>query len=536
MKQLSPAMLSALGDIAQEHKRPLDELIAEAQKDFIELDSHRGRLGSWGFATLSRFVRRLGYRQAPIYDQLELEQMRQAVQSGSVVFLVTHKTYLDFFVLFEFFYRHNILPPRIFGGANMAFAGFGPLARRSGGIFIRRSFRDDPVYKAVLNQYIADLLVQQESFMWAIEGTRSRTGKLLIPKLGLLNYVTAAARPLGENAVCFIPVAVVYDRIPDVTDMAAQEAGAKKQKESLAWFFGYMRKLSGHFGDIHIRFGTPIAPGDTPEAPDLGQTSSEQAPGIAVQKLAFEACFRINEMTPATMNSLLLLSLLCRGPCTVDQLQHDAHDLQASIVKLHPGAQQQKPSRPAANDPAASARGLVTAGLLEYAQAGPAETLRIKPRSLSEAIYYSNMAAHHLVIPAFTELSLALMSLQSMDFTMARFESECLALRELFKYEFFFSRKENFHQQLRQELVNLGMPDPVTGSLGHETLQPYLRNKRMRVAIGVLVPYIGAYRAVAEQLMADPASAALGDVALIAQCPTSRPISDPVPMHQNRRL
>jgi len=518
VKQLPPGMRTALRDIATQQKRPLEEVLVVAQKDLAELDSHRGRIGSWGFAALSRFVRRLGFRHAPIYDLDELEQLRQEVQSGSVVFLVTHKTYLDFFVLFEFFYRNNIQPPRIFGGANMAFAGFGLLARHSGGIFIRRSFRDDPVYKAVLSQHIADLLVQKESFMWAIEGTRSRTGKLLIPKLGLLNYVTAAARPLGEKAVSFVPVAVVYDRIPDVADMAAQEAGARKQKESLSWFFGYLRKLSGNFGDIHIRFGAPIVPGDTPDAPDLGVSSSEHAPGIEVQKLAFEACFRINEITPATMNSLVLLSLLCRGPSTLARVQRDTRELQSAILKLHPGAWQTKPSRPAANDPAACINDLVTAGLLHRSKSAAVEILQIKPQALSEALYYSNMAAHHLVIPAFTELSLASMFLRSMDFTKDCFESETLALRELFKFEFFFSRKETFHQQLQQELLNLGLPDPVPDSLGYESLHPYLGNKRIRVAIGVLVPYIGAYRAVVEQLLADPANAGLSEADLIARC------------------
>jgi len=518
MKQLPTALVDELREIASLQQRPLDELMASAGRDLEELDSRRGRLGSWMFAALSRFVRRRGYRQEPIHDHDELEQVRQAIAAGSVVFLVTHKTYLDFFVLFDFFYRQGLLPPRIFGGANMAFAGFGPLARRSGGIFIRRSFRDDPVYKAALNQRITELLEQKESFMWAIEGTRSRTGKLLIPRLGLLNYVTAAAKNLGESAVCFVPVAVVYDRIPDVADMAAQEAGARKQSESLSWFFGYLRKLKGQFGDIHIRFGAPIAPGETPEAPDLKTTGHTQTAHVAVQKLAFEACFQINQITPATMNSLVLLSLLCRGEGTPISLERDTRELRSAILKLYPDAQGRRPSRRAANDTAASISGLVDAGILEPYGPLPAARFRIKQSSLSEAIYYSNMAAHHLVIPAFAELALALMLLRQVAFSHSGFDAECFALRELFKFEFFFSRKATFNQQIRSELARLGLPDPLPDSQGPDLMPECLRNKPIRVATGVIAPYVPAYRAVAEQVHESPPDPAQTDDELIRRC------------------
>lgn len=547
MSEALPAALQThLREIAAASQRPFAELCEEARKDLEELASVRSRLGTWLFACLSGFVRRRGYRQAPIHDLAELEMLRQAMSSGSQVFLVTHKTYLDFFVLFEFFYRHGMTAPRIFGGANMAFAGFGPLARRAGGIFIRRSFKDDAVYKSALSQCIADLVKQGDSFMWAIEGTRSRTGKLLIPRLGLLHYVTQATsapgNELGDRAVSFVPVGVVYDRIPDVADMAAQEAGAGKQRESLAWFFRYLRKLGGRHGDIHVRFGAPITLGETPDAPDLGSSSTEsQNAQIAVQKLAFEACFRINEVTPATMTSLVLLSLLSRGSGSVASIERDVAVLQHFMQERHPAAQGRRPSRAGSESPAQCMAVLQRAGLLGSDGLSDGDLsgvrLQVQPQSLPEAIYYSNMAAHHFLIPAFAELALALMARRANGFSIVGYEAQCLALRELFKFEFFFSRKALFRLQLEQELAQLGLPDAAGPGIDSAGLLQCLGSKPIRLATGVLAPYLAAYRAIAERLACDSSSKDLADAELQKLClEVARNKADPPAARKAERM
>lgn len=486
---------------------PPGEVEREARAALQELGGRRGRLGSALFAALSRFIRRRGYPRAPVYDLQELQQVREAMDQGSVVFLVSHKTYLDFFVLFEFFHYLGMTPPRIFGGANMAFAGFGPLARQAGGIFIRRSFRDDLVYKVALRQRLRTLVRQGESFMWAIEGTRSRTGKLLIPRLGLLHYMTGAARQVEEAAVRFIPVAVVYDRIPDVADMAAQDAGARKSAESLAWFIRYLRSLGENFGDIHLRFGQPIALHETPAAPDLSGPEGEAASQAEVQKLAFETCFRINQVSPATPTSLVLLSVLCHGKRTRRQIPGDVRHLAHRVQAASPTAQERSPNRRIDEDSdrhiAEQVDALIRAGVLQDFAGGSVQELRIRPQALSMAIYYSNMAAHHFVLPAFVELALAVLVQRGSDCSRADFLHECMELRELYKYEFFFSRKDEFRRQLLAELRELapGLGDHFTST----DLRQCLQSLPLRVAVGVLSPYLEAYRRAASYCLGHPA-------------------------------
>jgi len=517
-----PPFVSELETIAAQSGRSMEELHSQAVRDLAEMRSVRNPLAVRLFAALGRFIYRRGYHRQHVFDLGEVERVRAESQKRSLVFLVTHKTYLDFFVLFDFLYRQGIPTPFIFGGLNMNFAGFGTLARRAGGIFIRRSFRDNAVYKAVLRRYIQTLIEDGSCFMWAIEGTRSRTGKLLVPRLGLLNYVAGAGRGLGEGAVSYIPVCVAYDQIPDVVDMAAQEAGAEKKPENLPWFMEYVRGLGGPFGYIHIRFGDPMDIKETPDAPALEPTrASADKRQIEIQKLAFEVCYRINEITPATMTSLVMMVLLCRGPCDAQRIRSDVRALSEYIRERERRVISTRPSRVLSEDPEESIDALIATGVLRVGGNGPdAGTQRrfeIAPDRVSVAIYYANMAVHHFVISAFAELALAAcLRRGSADWDVLW--EECLRLRNLFKFEFFFSRNETFREQLKLELDSLDPDWPAALEEGGDAIASMLRNKPLLVAAGVLSPFVAAYRVVAEMICRDAASRELPDGAFIARC------------------
>jgi glycerol-3-phosphate O-acyltransferase len=514
-----PAFNSELEKIAAESGRHLEELRKQATRDLAEMQSVRHPLAVRLFAALGRFIYRRGYHQHPVFDLDEVERVRIENRQRSIVFLVTHKTYLDFFVLFDFLYRQGISTPFIFGGLNMNFAGFGALARRAGGIFIRRSFRDNSVYKAVLRRYIEFLIEQGSCFMWAIEGTRSRTGKLVTPRLGLLNYVGNASRDLPEDAISFIPVSVAYDQIPDVVDMAAQEAGAEKKPENLPWFMEYVRGLGGPFGHIHIRFGGPMAMTETPDAPDMGSAGDPaSARRLEIQKLAFEVCYRINDITPATMTSLVMMVLLCRGPCDDDRIRRDVSSLSEYIRKRAGNVVSQRPSQVLDADPAESIDALIATGVLRSDESGSERILEITPEQVSVAIYYSNTAVHHFVIRAFTELALVSCMQSSAVNSMDSFWAECQRLRNLFKFEFFYSRQDEFREKLRLELDSVDPNWQAALEKGDASIIRMLKQKPLLVAAGVLSPFVVAYRLVGELIVRDSASRDLAAGAFIARC------------------
>ncbi len=496
----SPAFQQELQAVADDTRRPLEELRSEAYDDFDEMHGDRNRFVVSLFAWLSRYLCRRGYHPDYYHDVAELEQVRRLAARKSVVYLVTHKTYLDFFVLYDFLYRNGIAPPYIFGGVNMAFAGFGSIARSAGGIFIRRTFADDPVYKVVLRRYIQHLIGEGCSFSWAIEGTRSRTGKLVMPRLGLLKYVVDASRPLGEDAISYIPVSVSYDQIPDVIDMAAQEAGAIKSPESLKWFVSYVRGLSNHFGNIYVRFGDPMSLHDTPDAPDL--TTSQKLPSpaiIEIEKLAFEVCYRINEVTPATETSLILMALLCRTTAKPRRIREDVAALQNYMAERESSSMFSEPNLPIVNDVDKALTSLVDHGIVQ--RDPDSDHCSIAPERYLVALYYSNMAVHHFVIAAFAELGLLNVTHADSDSGEEAFRTEVLRLRDLFKFEFFFSRKEHFHNQFVDEFVFQGVPTERFDKLDREAAERLLRRQPLLVAFGALSSFVNAYRIVARCLV-----------------------------------
>src|SRR3546814_10349493 len=118
----------------------------------------------------------------------------------------------------------------------------GCVVRRSVLIFLRGSLQGQPVYKLVLRHYIAWLRAKRFPLSWAFEGTRSRLGKLMPPKYGLMKYVLDAAHATGTGGVHFVPFVTSFDLIRDVEEYAAEQTGRTKAPESLAWFLGYMKR------------------------------------------------------------------------------------------------------------------------------------------------------------------------------------------------------------------------------------------------------------------------------------------------------
>lgn len=193
------------------------------------------------------------------YDREELDALYQMSQRYPLVFLPSHKSNFDHLVLLYVLYENGLPPNHTAGGINVNFFPVGPFLRRSGVFFIRRAFKDNAAYKFVLRQYIDYLLERRFPLEWYIEGTRSRSGKLRPPRLGMLAYVVESFERGTVDDVIFMPVSIAYDQIQDVGSYAAEQAGAGKQREGFRWLFRTLRSLRRRYGAAHIRFGAPIS-------------------------------------------------------------------------------------------------------------------------------------------------------------------------------------------------------------------------------------------------------------------------------------
>lgn len=176
-----------------------------------------------------------------------------------LIFLPCHKSHMDYILLGYLFFRLGISMPFIASGDNLNMPVVGTLLRRCGAFFHRRSFADDPLYTAVFKEYVETLLSMGHNIEAFVEGTRSRTGKLLNPKLGILKIITEAVLSGRVKDAYICPISIGYDKVLETESYVNELLGAEKQQESLSQLLNSTRVLALKWGRIDVRFAAPFS-------------------------------------------------------------------------------------------------------------------------------------------------------------------------------------------------------------------------------------------------------------------------------------
>ncbi len=224
--------------------------------------------------------------------------MRHALENHPAVLLFSHRSYLDG-VIVPVAMQENRLPPvHTFAGINLSFGFMGPLMRHSGVIFLRRKL-DDPLYKYVLRQFVGYIVEKRFNLSWSIEGTRSRTGKMLPPKLGLLAYVADAYLDGRSDDILLQPVSISFDQLHETAEYAAYARGGEKTPEGLSWLYNFIKAQGErNYGKIYVRFPEAVSMREYLGEPHGPMTTDDAAKRLAMQKMAFEVAWRILRATP----------------------------------------------------------------------------------------------------------------------------------------------------------------------------------------------------------------------------------------------
>jgi glycerol-3-phosphate O-acyltransferase len=519
-----PAFRGGLTRLAHELGRPEAAVLGEAERYLKEIAATHSPYVIDLTAQLIHLLYTRAYGEALHYDRGELERIYALAQRHPVVFLPSHKSNLDHLVLQYALHENGHPPNHTAGGINMNFVPVGPLVRRSGVFFIRRTFKDNPVYKFVLQQYIDYLIEKRFSLEWYIEGGRSRSGKLLPPRFGLLSNVVSAYRRGKSEDVHLIPVAIAYDQIQDVGAYTAEQHGATKQQESFGWFLKVIRGLQTRFGDIYIRFGKPISlahalgPPD-PLATEHASRDDTEEQHLSIQKLAFEVAVRINRVTPITPTSLVALALLGRGdralsvPELVVALQNLVRDIRRRGLPTTVELGLESPQNVRRTLDALVESGVVTC----YAE-GPEAVYAVGPDQHLTAAYYRNTIVHFFVTPSIAELALLRAGEDHVDNRRATFWNEAMALRDLLKFEFFFAEKERFRDELADEIALHDDKWESALARGPAAIQGVVRAFRPFNAHRILRPFLHAYLVVADALVLEKPDAAFDQSAVLGRC------------------
>ncbi|HPI93570.1 MAG TPA: 1-acyl-sn-glycerol-3-phosphate acyltransferase [Deltaproteobacteria bacterium] len=192
-------------------------------------------------------------------DPKGLQAVREMARNGSLVYVPCHKSHIDYLILSYCLYENWMSVPVVAAGINLAFFPIGGLLRKGGAFFMKRTFKDNPLYAQTFGAYVRTLLGERIPLEFFIEGTRSRSGKLMLPKKGLLSMIVQGWESGVSRDVIFVPVYVGYDTVVEENAYIQEMKGAPKEKENFWQLLRAGSILKNRYGKVYIRFADPIS-------------------------------------------------------------------------------------------------------------------------------------------------------------------------------------------------------------------------------------------------------------------------------------
>jgi glycerol-3-phosphate O-acyltransferase len=433
-----------------------------------------------------------------VIDDDDLAKLRALDRDNALIFLISHRSYLDQFSFPPRLTQGGIAPTFGLAGANLNFFPLGTLARRNGFIPVRRATGDIPAYRVALRAVVGQMVSSGRNLVWSIEGGRTRTGKLRPPRYGLLRYVTDAVESARSENTMAIPVSILFDQLPlhEVKLMVEESRGLPKKPENARWLVSYARGLRHRLGRIYINFGPPV--------PLYERIVALRGEGLndrqVVERVALDICHRLNQATPVSATAAVCVAMLGEDRAlTLDEVCATvaplARYLTARGWPVAGGAD--LTDRATVSQ---TLHDLVGSGVLMCYSAGPTTVWGIGDDQHLIVGVYRNSAIHVLVMRAIAELAL-LAIVQTPGATKRTGWEKALAVRELLKFDFFFAGRDEFADELWREFaIMTGRSQDPSAPLDTEEAARSLNESDLLVAHLVLRPFVDSYRVVADEL------------------------------------
>jgi glycerol-3-phosphate O-acyltransferase len=440
-----PEIQALITRLAVEQQTDRKKLMSVAYQNLTEIVSdYRFRLIEVMYVILTWLF-------SKVFDGIEArddewQNVREIMKHKPVAFVPCHRSHLDYLVIPYLLFNHNMVTPHIAAGINLSFWPVGHFLRRGGAFFIRRSFRGDVLYQAVLSKYVQSLLKNRYNVKFFIEGTRSRSGKMLAPAYGMLKMVLEAhAKKVCED-VALIPVSICYDEVPEQGAYTKELGGGQKVKESALALFKSRKLIRRRFGKVYVRLGKPLYAKES-----LSQETDD--PRLRLQKTAFQICKSICDITPVTPKSIVSTVLLChRNPLITFEEMLRLSDLLRKYVN-HAGMELSASSDEGVRRSIEQTlRRLKRGGVVLEIENVPRRYV-CESRKRLLLSFYKNNAIHCFVIPSiallsyFKAWSVSALGVSSEQFA-ADFRESALELRDMLKFEFFFNPRAEFLVEL----------------------------------------------------------------------------------------
>ncbi|WP_404409031.1 glycerol-3-phosphate 1-O-acyltransferase PlsB [Pseudidiomarina marina] len=310
----TPALKQAIADEARSKKVSEQQARKTAEKYLHEIAANYSD-------TLVRLLDRfMTWCWSRIYNGIHIEggeRIRELAEAGhEIVYVPCHRSHMDYLLLSYVIYKEGLVPPHIAAGVNLDFFPAGPIFRRGGAFFIRRSFRGNKLYSTVFREYLNRLFQKGYPVEYFTEGGRSRTGRLLPPKTGMVAMTVQGMLRGQQRPMSLVPVYLGYEHVMEVGTYLKELKGKSKEKESVWQVISSLRHLR-NFGQGYVSFGEPINLGEAleklqPNWRDSITTGAEEPERPkwltpTVNLLADQIMYRINNS--AAFNSVNLCAL-----------------------------------------------------------------------------------------------------------------------------------------------------------------------------------------------------------------------------------
>ena len=280
----------------------------------------------YSYSVVRAFALFLTWVWNKVYNGVEVHNFERvtAVAPGhGIIYVPCHRSHIDYLLLSYLIFNRGLMVPHIAAGSNLNMPVVGSILRRSGAFFLRRKIKGEPLYAAVFLEYLHLMIDRGFPIEYFIEGGRSRSGRTLAPKAGILAMTVQSFARSRSRPLVFIPVYIGYEKLMEGSTYIAELHGRPKQSESLIGLLGAVRLLRRNYGRVHVNFGMPLALEDVLDAQHPGwreENVDAQASWLrgAVEATAMALACRINALAVITPVNMLAVTLLSTSKHAAD--------------------------------------------------------------------------------------------------------------------------------------------------------------------------------------------------------------------------
>ncbi|MCF7484091.1 glycerol-3-phosphate 1-O-acyltransferase PlsB [Vibrio sp. J1-1] len=449
----SPAIELAIADEAKSKNISIEKARKEAHDIMDEIAAN------FSYGLVKRGDRILGWLWNKLYQGLHINNastVRRLAQDGhEIVYVPCHRSHMDYLLLSYVLYNEGMVPPHIAAGINLNFFPAGPIFRRGGAFFIRRSFKGNKLYSTIFREYLAELFAKGYSVEYFSEGGRSRTGRLLQAKTGMLAMTIQAMLRGLNRPVTLVPVYIGYEHVMEVSTYAKELRGKRKEKENASLVLRTLRKLR-NFGLGYVNFGEPIqlnqylnehAPEWTKDIDPMG-SHKPQWMNPVVNGLANKMMTHINDAAAANALTLCATALLASRQRALSR------DSLISQIECYLKLLKNNPYSNTSTIPNESAEELVDHAIsldkfvIETDSMGDIISLDRNQSILMT--YYRNNIIHLFALPSL----IAQMIIRQRNVTVETVQQNVAQIYPFLKKELFLSYQEEDLNQLVEKILN----------------------------------------------------------------------------------